>query len=416
MPAGRAPASFRNRDRSRLLSFNLPRDIALLVWGMVVWDLGFGLYSNLWPLFIEDLGATPAQIGIIIGLSGFARLAIMLPSGIAADRYSRRFMIWGATALSVPSVLIYLISQTWWHLIPGLVLGALANISVPAISSYVAEAAPPRDRVRAFAMVYTVGPSAALIVAPVIGGWLSEATSLQFLFLPTAILYALSTIVFWMISERPHAPRAERPPSSYGDALRHRSVLMASLLQMLVLFVLTMGITFIPIYLQDEHGASLAQIGQLGAVGALGSILLSLLVSKLKWLSPTRGIGLASGAIGLVCLATVLIGNIWVLAFFFLFRGGFNVAWSLFAAVLGDTVPERLRGRSFAMAEFLGGIGFAIAPFVAGPLYGIDPKLPLLLTAIGAPVLILLTLIFERRVVKPAMEQQAVEMGVVAVG
>jgi MFS family permease len=406
MPAGRATASFRNR----LFTLNLPRDIALLVWGMVVWDLGFGLYSNLWPLFIEDLGATPAQIGIIIGLQGFARLAIMLPSGIAADRYSRRFMIWGATALSVPSVLIYLISGTWWHLLPGLMLGALANVSVPAISSYTAEAAAPRDRARAFAMVYTVGPSAALIVAPIIGGWLSEATSLQFLFLPTAILYALSTVVFWLISERPHQHRADRPSSSYRDALQHRAVLMSSLLQMLILFFLTMGITFIPNYLQDEHDANLAQIGQLGAIGAVGSILLSLLVGKIKWLSPARGIAMASGAIGIVCLATVLIDSIWFLAIFFIFRGGFNVAWSLFAAVLGDTVPERLRGRSFAMAEFLGGIGFAVAPFVAGPLYGIDPKLPLIVTAIGAPFLIVLTLIFEKRVVKPAMERNALEM------
>jgi MFS family permease len=333
---------------------------------------------------------------------------------VAADRYSRRFMIWGATSLSVPSVLVYLISDTWWHLLPGLVLGALANVSVPAISSYTAEAAPPRDRVRAFAMVYTVGPSAALIVAPIIGGWLSEATSLQFLFLPTAILYALGTAVFWLISERPHAPRAERPSSSYGDAIRNHSVLMASLLQMLVLFILTMGITFIPNYLQDEHGASLAQIGQFGAIGAVGSILLSMSVGRMKWLSPTRGIALASGAIGLVCLATVLVSELWLLAMFFLLRGGFNVAWSLFAAVLGDTVPERLRGRSFAMAEFLGGIGFALAPFVAGPLYGIDPKLPLIVTAVGAPALIVLTMIFEKRVVKPAMEQHALETGVPA--
>ena len=62
------------------------------------------------------------------------------------------------------------------------------------------------------------------------------------------------------------------------------------------------------------------------------------------------------------------------------------------------------------------GIGYAVAPFVAGPLYGVDPKLPLIVTAAGAPVLIALTLIFEKRVVKPAMEQHALEIGVPAVG
>ena len=58
---------------------------------------------------------------------------------------------------------------------------------------------------------------------------------------------------------------------------------------------------------------------------------------------------------------------------------------------------------NYAMAEFLGGIGFAIAPFVAGPLYGIDPKLPLLTCVVLAPVMFVLVVMHERRVVKPAM-------------
>jgi MFS family permease len=394
-----------SRERLR---FGLPADVALLVWGMVIWDLGFGLFANFWSLFIEDLGASPTQIGIILGLQGFGRLAIMLPSGVAADRYSRRFLIWGATAMSVPNVLIYFISGVWWHLLPGLVFGALAQVSIPAISSYVAEATAPRQRPRAFAMVYTIGPSASLIVAPIIGGWLSDRTSLQFLFLPTAILYALSVVVFFMISERPHPPRTNEPASSYRDAIRDHSVLMASLLQMLTLFVLTMGVIFIPNYLQDRHGASLSAIGYYGAITAAGSILLSVTISRTSWLSPTRGIAIGSACVGAVCLLVVLTGNVVLLGFFFLLRGGFNIAWSLFAAVLGDTVPWRIRGRAFAMAEFLGGIGFASAPFVAGPLYELDPKLPMLVTAVGTPVLVALTLLFERRVVRPAMTSAAV--------
>ena len=55
------------------------------------------------------------------------------------------------------------------------------------------------------------------------------------------------------------------------------------------------------------------------------------------------------------------------------------------------------------MAEFLGGIGFALAPLVAGPLYGIDPKWPLLICVALSVPMIALILIFERRVVKPAM-------------
>lgn len=392
------------------LGFGLPRDIALIVWGMIIWGLGVGLFINLWSLFIEELGGSPTQIGIILGLQGFLRLAIMLPSGVAADRYSRRTMIWGATAMSVPNVLIFFFSSAWWHLIPGLVFGALAQVSIPAISSYLAEVTTPRQRPRAFAMVYTIGPSASLIIAPIIGGMLSDWTSLQFLFLPTAVLFAISTVVFLKISDLPHPPGpTNEPAGTYRDALRDHSVLMASLLQMLTLFVLTMGITFVPNYLKDHGGTSNSAIGYFGAITAAGSILLSVIISRTSWLSPSRGIAIGSASVGITCVIVVLTGNIYLLSLAFLFRGGFNIAWTQFAAVLSETVPKRIRGRSFAMAEFLGGIGFSVAPIIAGPLYELDPTLPMVVTAVGAPVLIVATMLFERRVVKPAQIRAAAE-------
>ncbi len=388
---------------SRLLSFNLQRDIALLTWGMAIWSIGAGLYSSLWPLIIEGTGANPAQIGIVIGMSGLIRLAVMLPSGIAADRFSRRLLIWGATSLGVPAALILAAAGTWWHLLPGVILLGLAAISVPSLSSYISEAAPARDRVRSFNWVYTIGPMAPIMVAPVIGGWLAGATSLQFLFVPTALFFGLSALTFWTIAERPNPDRANVPSPRYRDALALTPVRITSLLQLVLLFVLTMGNTFIPNYLNDVHGISIERIGVLGAIAALGGILLAVFVGKIGWLTPTRGIAIATAMIGGICAVVLLTSDFRILAGLWVLRGGFVVAWSLFATVLSDTVPERMRGRSFAMAEFLGGIGFAAAPFVAGPLYGHDPALPLLLCALGTPVLVALILIFERRIVRPAM-------------
>ena len=403
MAAGR----LRGTGWRKRFDINLGRDISLLTWAMFVWSIGAGLYGSFWSLFIEETGATPTQVGLIIGLQGILRIAVMLPSGIAADRMSRRFIIWAATAATVPSVLIYFFAQSWWHLIPGVLIGSLAACSVPALSSYVAEAAPPSRRARAFTMVYTVGPSTALIIGPVFGGFLSQHTSLQFLFLPTAIFYAIGTYMFWKISERPNRPKAESEKASYRDALRNQSVLAASVLQGILLFFLTLGITFIPNYLRDHQGKDLATIGRFSSAAAIGSILIVTLVGRVSWVTPARGIAIATGCVGIVCLAVLFIDRELVLLLVFVLRGGFSVAWTLFAAVLGDTVPWHLRGRSFAMAEFIGGIGFAIAPFVAGPLYGFDPKLTMLITGIAVPVLVVLVLLFERRVVRPAMALNA---------
>ena len=272
-----------------------------------------------------------------------------------------------------------------------------------SISSYTAEAAPAHARARAFTLVYTVGPAVAFIVGPIVGGYISDRWGIRILLFMASGLFAISTWVFAMISTRPLKTHHGQPAATYREALRDPSVRAISLVQMATLLALTIGITFIPNYLQDEHGMSLSAISRYGAIGALGSIVLSLAIGKRHWATPSRGIAISVVGVALVCVTVVATGNPWTLAAVFLMRGWFSVAWSLFGAILADTTPERLRGRAFALAEFMGGIGFALAPFVAGPLYGIDPRWPLMVAAVATPALVVAALVVERRVVRPAL-------------
>jgi MFS family permease len=62
----------------------------------------------------------------------------------------------------------------------------------------------------------------------------------------------------------------------------------------------------------------------------------------------------------------------------YMLRGGYTVAWSLFAAALGEIASDRFRARAFALGEIMGGAGYAFAPFAAGWLYEFKPVLPLI--------------------------------------
>jgi MFS family permease len=375
---------------------------------MVLWDFGIGLYLTLWPLYIESLGASPFEIGLLIGGYGLLRIALTLPSGIVADRASRRRLIIGTTFVSVPSVLGYGFAQEWWHLVPPYFLMAMSNFGLPALSSYIADAAG-KDRARAFTLIYVVGPGAALILSPVIGGWLADTTSLRAPFFISAVCYLGATIVFSFIRERPQAPTVGRSTGGYREAVQQPAVRWVSALQFGVLAALTIGVTLLPNYLEDVHEIGIRTIGWFGGIAAVGSILLSLAISRLRFMTVSRGIALSTMSVGLVCALTLVSGNPWFLAVAFLLRGGFSVAWSLFAAVLGDVTPPRLRGRAFALAEFLGGIGYGLAPFAAGALFGWRSGAPLVVTAVAAPAIALLALWVERRYVRPALAARAAE-------
>ncbi len=360
-------------------SLGLSHDNTRIFLGMSLNEGAFGVYQTLWPLYIAALGANPAQIGIVIGLSGILRLFALMPSGVASDHVPPRMMIVGARSLTATSMFLYGVAQSWWQLIPMAIIMALGNIAFPTISSTIAEAAGPgRQRTRAFTLIYTVGPAIALLVTPALGGLVADQLSLRAIFAVAGGLTLIAVGFYSRITPRA-VLRHEGPPITYRNTLGQRPILLICLLELATLFALTLGVTLTPNFLQDVHGIGTGTIGVLGSISAAGSIALFVVISRVRpFDQPLLAIGLSIAAVG-GTLALLIAGQSMV--FFvvaYMLRGGYTVAWSLFAAALGDIATDRFRGRAFALGEIMGGAGYAFAPFAAGWLYEIKPETPLI--------------------------------------
>jgi MFS family permease len=378
---------------------------------MFFWDFGIGVYNNLWAIYVDSLGASPKLIGLLVGGQSIVRVALTLPSGVVADHFSRRKVLAFSTLAGIPGALIYGLATTWWHLIPGLLLMALTNFSLPALSSYISDAVPAADRARSFNLIYTIGPAIAFIIAPTFGGWLVEAINFRAVYLVSAAAMAVSAVVFWQLSDVPtHAHDGAR--ATYREAISVPAIRMVTLLQLIIIGFLLGVATFIPVFLRDEYRISIAEIGWLGSIAAVGSILLTVLISRVKRLSASKGIALGSVLFGGVCAVVLSSGNMSVLAPAFLMRGSFMVTWSLFYALLGDVTPARLRVRAFGLAEFMTGIGVGVFPFLAGWIYGLDHNALLVLAVAFTPFLAIAALFVERRYVRPATRALAQENAV----
>src|SRR6185312_6854952 len=101
------------------------------------------------------------------------------------------------------------------------------------------------------------------------------------------------------------------------------AVRWVALLMFAVLAACTLGVTFLPNYLEDVHHFSLAAIGRLFSIAAIGTVLISQISGRIRWITPPRGIAIATLAVAFACVMTVLTGNPWILAAAFLGRGGF---------------------------------------------------------------------------------------------
>jgi MFS family permease len=371
----------------------------MIFWAMLFNEASFGFYQTLTPIYIESLGASPGIVGLVIGIGGLTRLIFLAPGGWAADKIPLRKLIVTGRSLTILGILLYGLAPTWWALFPAILVMSAGNIVWPSVSKVIADSTDSRGRTRAFTLIYTVGPSIALLLSPSLGGLLADGVSLRSIFFAAAIAQLGSVLLFSRLRPVEHTGEEHTESVGFRTVLRYRPVVAVCGLFLALLLVLTTGYTLVPNYLEDEHGVGIGTIGQFGSIFALGSILLGVLIAKVKHFSPPLNALILTTSMSPIAFLLLLGGgNTWVFGLAFLFRGGYFVSWGLIYAILGEVSPERLRSRSFALAEVLGGFGFGIAPFIAGALYEIEPTLPLLAALLAIPPLMLGILLVRRYV------------------
>lgn len=356
----------------------LSHDNRRIFYGMAFGEGAFGIFQTLWPLYIAALGATPPQVGLVMGLVGVSRLFTLVPSGILADHMPpRRIMVLGRSATAFGMLLIA-IAQSWWQLIPIGIVMAAGSMAFPTILSTIAAGAGEGpDRTRVFTLINTVAPSTGLLLTPAIGGLIAATIDLRSVFIVSAALASCAAISFSTISERPVAERAPAE-ANYRTTLANHSISAILIFEMSTIFALTVGIALVPNYLQDAQHVSAGMIGLFGSIGALGSITLGLVIHRSRRLEqPFNALLLSVGSVGGGLLLLIVGKSLFAFAFAYLLRGGFFVTWTLFEAALSVAAPAHLRSRTYALAEIMSGAGYSVGPFVSGWLYGIRPALPL---------------------------------------
>ena len=130
------------------LSLGLGRDNTRIFLGMIFNEGGLGIYQTLWPIYIASLGASPPQIGLVIGLLGLCRLVYLVPSGMLGDRIPPRTLIVSARLVAAFGTFLLGLAQSWWHLIPGVFIMSAGTIAFPALSSTIARSLSTRSTMK----------------------------------------------------------------------------------------------------------------------------------------------------------------------------------------------------------------------------------------------------------------------------
>lgn len=324
------------------------------------------------PLYASAHGASPADVGLIVGSHMTVAALSAIPFGLASDRWGRRVFLLGGMAVSaLTSFLLPLVSS-------GVALMAVygaAGLGVaaftPSVMSLVGDAAAPGGAGRAYAW-YTTALYTGFGVGPILGGLVAQRLGYRPAFVAAGLLI-LAGIVLGAALTGAEGDRPRPTPRVALDEIGRNGRVWAGW----IATVSGLGcwgavLTFFPL-LGRDRGLTPVEIGLVFGVQSLVNIVARV---PAGWLLDRTG-GRAPWIVGGLLAAaggTVLLPWLHRAAGFVLLGAALGVAYALAFVAIGAALSEATTPatRGLAMGGYSTAIyaGLGLASVALGPVMG----------------------------------------------
>ena len=139
-----------------------------------VWQFTTNIPSPYLPLYIQSLGGSPADIGLVRSAAAIAGLFLYPLGGYIADKQGRVKLVSVATVVYAFSFIPFAFAPNWETLAVASFLQNLVLFYSPILTVLQADSMPAGMRGQGFAVAISV-PGALGIISPFIGGYLVDA-------------------------------------------------------------------------------------------------------------------------------------------------------------------------------------------------------------------------------------------------
>jgi MFS family permease len=385
------------------------RDLALLVSGQGVSDVGDGIFAVALAWRVYQSYSSPAALSVV-GIAFFVpRLVVTILVGVLSDRFERRWTMIAAECGRAAAVGLLAAVSLGPHqeLVAIVVLvafqGIAGSVFGPAESALLPEIVSAGDLARANSLRTVISPLANSVLGPALGGALTASFGTTAAFWVDSATYGVSVVSLLLMRPR-HAVKSERRSSVFTSArqgivyVAGRPWLWGPMLTASVAQLLYAGPNqaLVPYLVKFELHASAGALGLVFAAGGLGTATAGLLVGRLP--RPRRivtamvlGWSLGIGSIAAVGLAQTVWQAAAAVFVWNLFLWGGEILW---LTLLGLTVPNNIRGRVSSI-DFLGSYWMIpISMALTGPIASLVGARTVLVGAgLGGALAVLLTLL-----------------------
>lgn len=349
----------------------MTRDLRLVGVSLLCWGIGEGAFFIFLPIYLGQLGADPAAIGAVLGLTTAAMAVTLIPAGVLADMFGRRTLMISGWAVGALAGAVMYFAETLPVFVAGVVLYGFTGFVISPLNSYVTSARGSLTPARALGFIGSLFHAGAILGA-FVGGLVGERIGLRFVFIGATSLFVVSTFLIFFARHQP--VEAPGPGHRYRPLLRNGAFGRFLVLAGVMVFALYLGTPLVPKYLQEIHGVPLNTIGVFGSLLETAIVVFSLLLPRL---GPRRGLLLAHLLVGLG-LVSLWRGTsaVWFGAGYLL-TGALRTSRLLLTAQADTYLHRSQIGLAYGVLETVGSGMMVVAAPIAGWLYVMDPDLPL---------------------------------------
>ncbi|ECG3431042.1 MFS transporter [Salmonella enterica] len=358
----------------------------------------------------KELGLDPGDMGLIFSAFGWAYLVMQIPGGWLLDKYgSKKVYTWSLFFWSIFTFLqgfVELMPLAWTAIslfFLRFMLGFSEAPSFPANARIVAAWFPTNERATATAC-FNAGQYFALALFSPLLGWLTFAWGWQHVFTVMGIIGFILTFIWVRYvhnpSEHPMISRQELKYITDGGAiidmdtksaakkssggwtsvkqmLTNRMLMGVFLGQYFINSITWFFLTWFPIYLVQQRGMSILNVGFIASIpaicgfagGILGGVCSDWLLKKGMSITAARKIPIVFGMLLATSLilcnyieSHVVVVSLMALAFFG--KGFGALGWT----VVSDVAPKEAAGMCGGLFNAFGNVASIVTPLVIGYL------------------------------------------------
>ncbi|WP_059170627.1 MFS transporter [Bacillus sp. FJAT-27445] len=364
--------------------------------------VGFGIIIPVMPFYAEKLGASPAELGLLMAVYSVMQLIFAPVWGRISDKIGRKpVMLAGITGLAISFFLMAFAGSLWMLFAARIIGGLLSAANMPTVMAYVADITTPENRSKGMGVI---GAAVGLgfVFGPAIGGVFSQnSLSLPFVLAGSSSIVTLILVALLLkessTKESRKANKEQKAP--FHVALRGTSGILFFLQFFISLSLAGLEATF-AYFAAKRAGLDSTSLGYIFMImGLAGAFVQGGLIGKLtKKFGEGKVIqgGIIVSAIG---FSLILFINSFATAAIFLtiFGIGNGVIRPSVSSILTKTVKTG-HGNVTGLLSSFDSLGRIVGPPLGGLLFSVAAGLPYISGAILSLVALGLYRVYHGRI------------------